>query len=169
MSTALAEIKKTPLSRTRFCEETVEFKGRLEEGFIELGKRLMLIRENRLYADNWDTFEDYVLEFRNMSEPTATKLINLYKVLVLKYRVSGKLIAQAGGWSNLSETIPLIKSKEDALHWVHIATENTRTGLRRFITEAKTGKSMTGHKHDKPYHLLVYPCCGLRERLVDNN
>lgn len=152
----------------RYCDETLEFKDKLEAGFLELGKRLANIRDNRLYEGKWDNFELYLMEFKNLSESTATKLINIYKKFVVEYGIKESDIVKAGGWSLLAETLPVVSNKKEAQHWVHSAGILNRTDLRRSIRETMTGVEMKDCKHQWVTFRLC-TCCGLRERVYDKN
>lgn len=43
--------------------------------FVEVGNALLVIRDGRLYRQEWGTFEDYCREKWNLSKPYATQLI----------------------------------------------------------------------------------------------
>ena len=164
--TSLSVITKTPAAKVAFCTDTIKFKGKIEEHFLELGRRLGLIRDLALYAGQWETFEDYVVEFKNISPATASKLINIYAVFVDQHKISVKKLVQAGGWTLLAETLPLIKNKKDALEWLHKATVLTRTDLHREITEANTGTLQKNCKHTNHAYLMVcLDGCGYKERI----
>ena len=167
MTKQLTVINKSPAARVGFCNATIAFKGKIEHDFLELGRRLMMIRDEKLYADQWETFEDFIVDLKNISEATASKLINIYRVFVIEYKIPVKRLVSAGGWTMIAEIIPLIKNKADATQWLHKATELTRTDLRREITEAKTGVSMAEctHPHDQQVYLRVCLACGIKERV----
>ena len=155
----------TETGRLKYCDETIAFTKTIEASFLELGRRLKVIRDERLYEVSWEDFASYLMEFRNLSESSASKLINLYEVYVLRYAFPVKRIADVGGWSLLAEALPVIKDKQSAEHWLTQATLLTRTDLRREIKEAKTGKEMRKCDHKKRYVFSYCPTCGLKERI----
>ena len=147
-----------------FCNETLSFKNDIEVSFLELGARLQEIRDKALYADQWEDFASYLMEFKNLSEASASKLINIYQRFVIEYGVPRKLIGEAG-WTSLAETLPIVKNKKDAMDWVERAILLTRTDLRREIKEAKTGKLMAQCDHKKYYLLKVCEDCGVKHKV----
>lgn len=151
-----------------FCEATIEQKVNLEVAFLDFGRRLKKIRDERLYEGQWDSFGQYCLELKGTSETSASRLIGLYETLVVKYAIPLKQIAVAGGWSVIAETLPMMTTKKEALHWLHEATHSTRTDLRRTLKEVKTGKPMAKCAHRQ--YVVYRTCmdgCGLRERIED--
>ena len=133
------------LKNKGFCDETMDLKHNIEGSFLELGKRLQIIRDERKFEPAWETFEDYLIEMR-MSKGTASKLINIFDVFVLQHQIPLKQLA-AVGWSPLAEILPVVNSKQEAEHWVHVATENPLRELRDEIREHRTGidQSKCGH------------------------
>lgn len=160
-------INKSPQTRLAFCNQVIAYKGDIEASFLELGRRLMIVRDERLYADNWETFEEYLQELKNISEATASKLINIYRVFVVEYEIPVAKLITAGGWTMLAEPLALIKSKKDALHWLHLATTLTRSDLRKEILEAKTGvlQATCPHPAAEQIYLRFCPACGDKERV----
>lgn len=165
MTQDLTTINRSPQARLAFCNQILEYKGGIEASFLELGRRLRLVREERLYSDQWESFDDYLMELKNISLPTATKLINIYGTFVVEYKIPVKKLVQAGGWTMLAETLPVVKSKEDALAWLEKATLLTRTDLRREIQEANTGILMRDCEHEESAYLRVCLRCGIKERI----
>lgn len=164
-STALVVAQKS----VAYCTETIERKVQLEVAFLDFGARLMRIRDEKLYAGQWESFEEFCQELKGTSLTSASRLINIYRVFVQEYAIPEAKIAAAGGWTMLAEALPLIKTKSEALHWLHEATHTHRTDLRRTIKEAKTGKSMAKCKHKNTYTLRCCRDCGLREKVADEN
>lgn len=166
MKKDIAIITKTPAARAAFCEETTELEAKIGQTFIELGRRLMLIREHKLYADQHDSFEEYLAEFRSINESTASKLITIYAVLVVKFKISPRRLAKARGWTHLYAILELLKNKKQAVEWLAKAETLTRTDLQREITEAKSGKPQAECKHAESAFLKVcLSGCGLKERV----
>lgn len=166
MEDKLTVINKSPATRTAFCNATVGFEENIGLAYIELGRRLLLIRDERLYADQWDTFEEYVQEFRNISASTASKLITIYDVFVYQYKFTAKKLAAVRGWTLLAEIASIVTTREEAMDWVHKAATLTRSHLRAEVTEAKTGKLQKDCKHKNVAYLMVcVDGCGFKERV----
>lgn len=144
-----------------FCKETFELKENLEGNFMSLGERLSMIWKEALYLPNYDTFTDF-LEDLKMSRATASKLIQIHEVLVMKYDFEPKEIADAGGWSSVSEVVPFATTKKEARMWLSRVKHNTRADLRRFIAEAKTGVKMDKCKHKNFYKIKICEDCKVR-------
>jgi hypothetical protein len=153
--------------KKEYCEETIRLKENIEVAFLDLGERLMRIRDERLYENNWDAFEDFLMEVK-ISSGTASKLINIYQRFVLEYKISTKKIALAGGWSIVAECLPLVKTKDEALEWLEKAGFMTQTDIRREMKEAKTGIMMKDCEHDWTY-IKFRTCekCSLKERVYE--
>lgn len=159
-------MSKQQLQTYNFCQDTIKLRQKLEIGFLELGGRLHEIKEKQLYLNSWECFEDYLVELK-MSQPTASRLINIFKVFVLQYRFEHLQLAQVGGWSLLAEILPFATSKAEAEVWVSKAALLSQTDLRRELKEAKTGLSMADCKHKDCYQISICSDCGLRTRVYD--
>lgn len=153
---------KNELDNISYCNDALLLKDTIEVSFLSLGERLYNIRERKMYEGQWSSFSEYVMEFKNISEGTASKLINIYQKFVITYGIEPRQIAGAGGWSVIAETLPLVKSKDDAIHWLEQSTLLSRSDLRRTIQEAKTGVDMADCKHEDTYTIEVCRICGVR-------
>lgn len=154
------------LQKLNYCNDTLALKNSIEIDFLELGKRLKNIRDNRLFESQWESFSEYVLEFKNLSEGTVSKLINIYEKFVVEYGFAPEQIAEAGGWTVLAETLPVVKTAKQAEHWLLQATALTRSDLRRSISEQKTGIEIENCTHPRKYTLCICPDCALREKVA---
>lgn len=150
-----------------YVEETKGLKEAIEGRFIELGKRLKRIRDERLFEPQYHSFDEWLPEMK-MSQPTISKLINIYDRFVTEYGISEQQLLKAGGWTVIAEILPVSKTKEDAKEWIEKAENLTRTDLRAEIKEHKTGKKEKKRKdceHRKAYDQRVCPSCGLKVKL----
>lgn len=131
-----------------YCTETLELKNSIEENFLELGKRLMKIRDEELYAPNWENFGGYIEEMK-VSESAASRLITIYAKFVLEFKIAPAQVALAGGWATVSELIPLLKegTKKEAESWLNKASTLTKSDLRKEVNEARSGIEMKDCKH----------------------
>lgn len=143
----------------KYCEETLQFKTSLEEGFLALGERLKNIRDGRFFEPQWSSFDEFVAEMK-MSKGTASKLINLYEKFVLQFGVTAKEIGEAGGWSNLAEWLPVVKNRGDALEAIHLAKTLSREDNRKEVHERKTGIPMAACAHQNTYTIDICRDCG---------
>lgn len=127
----------------------------------------MKIRDERLFEPQWDTFGIYVSELK-MSEPVASKLINIYKRFVLEYNILPEKLLKAGGWSVVAEVLPVVKTKEEAVEWIDKMEVLTKEDIRKEILEKKTGITQQNCKHEDYYTIKVCRVCGDKERIYEN-
>ena len=143
----------------KYLEATLALREELEGGFLILAERLKKIRDERLWAVSYGTFEEFLREMR-ISAPTASKLIGVYEKFVVLGGIDPKeLIKQ--GWTNLSIFLPLISSKKEAEEIFDKVAPLDRTDAMRTYQELKTGKSMADCDHDF-YKLEVCKKCGVK-------
>lgn len=155
------------LANFNFCEETLKLKSNIEEGFLELGKRLMTIRDGEMYKGQWQDFPEFLADMR-LSEGAASKLINIYKKFVVEYNFPQESLAIAGV-GNLGNVLARVSDKESAAHWLHLASTLSREDLAKEIKESKTGILMaTCMSHDY-YALRVCRTCGDKVKLYEGN
>lgn len=147
-----------------YCKETLTFKGKLEEGYLILAKRLKKIRDERLFAQGWEYFADF-LEEMHMSEATASKMIQIYEKFVLGWGFNSEDLLKAGGWSSIAETLPVVHSRADAEDALLQAGTLTRADLRRYVTEKKSGKPMELCLHAESYNINICKTCGERRAI----
>lgn len=147
-----------------YCNSTLDLKKNIESSFLELGERLLKIRNEQTYRPQWDSFPEFVWEMR-WSESQASKLINIYQKFVLEYSFPTPKLLAAGGWSVLAEILPMIKSKVDAVRWLDIATTKARHDLRADMKEEKTGVLQPECPHGDTYELRICNACGLKTKI----
>jgi hypothetical protein len=83
MTTALPTTKIEPLSgreKKLFVELEADIEQNLK-GFKKVGYALSVIRDQRLYRIDYDTFEEYCLEVWDLGRPRAYQLIDSYSVV----------------------------------------------------------------------------------------
>lgn len=153
---------QTDNQKYSFCQDAIKLKHDLELQYLKLGASLLKIREEVLYQPYWETF-DLFCEDMKISNGTASKLINIYKVLVLDYQIPEKEIAEAGGWSKISTTLPMLrKSKEDAQQWLKNSKDYTQRDLEIMIREEKTGVLQEECPCIDTYTITICKQCGNR-------
>lgn len=159
--------KKIIKGRTGFCMETLELKLTLEKDFVELGRRLFKIKSDGLWQGGWESWPEYLQEIK-LKDSTASRLIRIYEQFVLQCGFAPAQIAKAGGWTVLAETLPMIKSREDAVYWFEVASGmRNRTDLRRTLHEEKHGTNMMTCEHKDTFTIQICRTCGLRTREYD--
>jgi len=150
-----------------YCQQTIALKHRLEASFLALGERLAKIKTECLYEGQWDDFEAFLAEMK-INTSTANRLIQIYQTFILDLKCAPARLAEAGGWTIVSEILPFVKDRKSADHWLDRAKTLTRSDLRRDLTEARNGKDMAKCKHADVYLLQVCRDCGLRTRIYED-
>lgn len=148
------------------CMSIIDMKKHIELMFLELGKALLDIRENGLYTGSWESFEDYLDEMK-ISPSVASRLISVYKTLVLEYQFEPDLIANAGGWSNAYEIIKLSPTKEEAQQWLTESENRLPKDTKQLLRQAKSGISVDECPHSDTYLIRVCRKCGVKIREYD--
>jgi hypothetical protein len=147
-----------------FCQETIELKKQIEAKFLELGKRLQIIKENKLYEPQWENWTSYCWEL-DMSPSKASRLVGVYETFVTEHGISEDVLTEAGGWSNLAEIKDVADSKESAQQWIEKAKQLSRPDLRTEVKVAKGNDDPAECIHEDTYTLRVCRDCGQRVRV----
>jgi hypothetical protein len=147
-----------------YCNDTLQLKTTIEKGFLMMGERLYKIRAEKLYSPQWSSFAEYLEEFGNMSQGTASKLINVYLRFVKEFEIDESKLLQAKGWTNLAKIAAISRTKEEAEEWVDKAIVLTARDLDREITEYTKGTDMIKceHKHDEV--MLLHTCIDCKDQ-----
>lgn len=154
--------------QSEFCKQTLELKQNIEVTFLEFGARLSYIKSNDLWKSQWESWE-YYLEEAKLSPATASKLINIYEKFVVEYQIQPKDIAIAGGWSSVSEVLPMVKDKVSALEWLNKVATLTRKDLRDEMLEKKTGIPQSSTEYDDDvYYLKIWRVTGKKIQIPED-
>lgn len=156
------------LKNLDFCNKTIQFKKDIEKNFLLLGEHLKSIRDAQLYKPQWENFMVYCEEL-DMSESTASKLINIYEVFVLTLGIPTAELTSTKGWSSLAEALPLVKSKEEADRILHLRETLTAKDFRDTIRAEKRGTSLDTCDHADSYLVRVCRTCGGRHQEFPEN
>lgn len=159
--------RQIALQNINFCNEMVQLRNQIETDFLKLGAGLLKIRDGRMFEPNYESFREFCEGEMKMSESKASKLINIYRVFVLEYKLSLKKVAQVG-WSNLSSVLPVIKDKSDAETWLDKAILLRQKDLAMEVKERQTGIEQKNCEHSNAYLISVCPDCGDRWRVYEN-
>lgn len=151
-----------------FCETTIRHKNDLETSTILFGGRLCRIKDERLWEAGWDSWGEYLMEMK-LNDSSASRLMNIYRVFRVRFGIPEKKLALAGGWSVLSEYLPLVKpetKREEVVGWLDQWEGKPRSDIRQDIGELKKGVEVRACKHDF-YLLRCCKKCPYRERVME--
>lgn len=141
-----------------YCEQTIELKKTIELSYLEMAERLYRIKLNRMYLPAYESFGDFLQEI-DLSEATASKMINIWVRFVIEYQIAPQLMADAGGWTIVAEILPFAVSKKAAENWLEEAKAlRSRAKLRKSLKEAETGIDMRHCKHEH-FETITFDKC----------
>lgn len=157
----MSKLKETNYN---FCVDCIKWKEQIELAFIVLGEKLSRIRDENLYEESWESFEDYLKEIK-MQPSVASRLITVYNKLVKEYELEPKMVASAGGWSNAYEISKKSQTKEEAAEWLerfeYADSQKTVGSLKK---ELRTGIKQDDCGHLDTYLIRVCNNCGEKIR-----
>lgn len=152
-------------ARKNFCDDTIKLEEGTRQIFLLMAERLHTIRENQLYEPYWSSWQEFTMEFKDLSQASISKLIQVYEILVKEYGIDQKTLALAGGWTKLYQITRRASSREEAMQWIEKATELSRSDLEKEMKEVDTGIEMAECNHSDFIVIKVCQCCGQKERL----
>ena len=150
-----------------FCKKVLEMESEARSLYLKMGEMLYNIREERLYEPSWESWDEYTLEFKDLSKSSVSKIISIYQTFILKYAVSPEKL-QNIGWTKLYSLIPVSTTKKEAMEWIKKADVLTRSDIDKELLEAKNGIEMAKCFHSNAYIIKVCPDCGNKERIYEN-
>lgn len=131
------ELMKKPVPLD-YCTETIQLKRTIQSAFLTLAERLYHIRREEMWTTNWGSWSEY-LEELDVSEATASKLIKVYEIYVIQYKIDESKLVKLG-WDSLYSAIPLIaESKKKPLEVVEDFAHLRKSDQREVLREAKKG------------------------------
>lgn len=151
----------------KYSQEIPQLKKNVVLNYWEIGKRLLEIKEKKLYrywGDHINTFED-LLEEKEFSfkRSTAYNLMALAKV---------QYIGQIE-YERATRLLPIIKDKEEEekKEIIDKAAELPRQGFENYIRELKGQLSQDNcsHEHQDEYLLIKCRDCGAILSMKKNN
>jgi hypothetical protein len=143
----------------KYVKETLKFRDTIEGAFIALGERFNKIKEEALWNGMYGSYGEFLADM-HVSEATASKLVQVYRVYIVEHKVNPKQLAKIG-YSNLYAAIPLLEkySVEEVIQKASL--------LRRddISVEARDSKE-DACKHENTETVKVRVCmdCGHREQ-----
>lgn len=144
-------------SNLLFCEETVEIQKETEKRFLEVGGRLKDIRDKKMWEGRWEDFSEFCELDMGMNESTASKMINVYEVFILKYGFSPEKVIE-GKWSKVAMLLPIVATKKDAEYWLNQARHNSKRDLGIAIYEHRNNVDQAKCRHKDCYRYTVEVC-----------
>lgn len=158
---------RTEQEKLLFCDDTIALHSGLTKGYIVLAKRLHTIRHERLYEPQWSSFMEFCMEMKDITFSQVSRLVGIYQRYVLDFKIPEEKVASVG-WSILARTLPILKTKEQALEFV--GSPLSRSDMEKHIKEVKSGVDMTKCPHEIDYYILkVCRVCGDRIKLEDKH
>lgn len=148
-----------------YCMQTIEADRHTEQAVLALAERYYRIHALKMYEPAWSSFEEYCMEIKGRDYSSVMKLIDIHAKFVIQYKISPKELSQVGGWTVISELLPVIKSKADATKWIERAKELPRQHLRAEVREHKKGITAATCAHHNTYLLRVCKDCGDKEHI----
>lgn len=131
-------LSETELAQLEACENTIR-KGLCT--FLEVGRSLAEIHDNRLYRVSHKSFKAYCREIWDLGKTTAEQKINGWKVVNL---LEEKMPAIAGIFTNESQTRPLtrLKKMDDRLEAGKLIQERLAQDPKAKLTGAMINKAV---------------------------
>jgi len=124
------------MNNSNFVRETIDLVKQIETRFLELGARLYRIREEKLWADTYDSYQEF-LDSAHINPSHASVLASIHRHYVVEGKKEYGELAGIG-YSNLYEAIPLIE-KEGVDTAVVKAETLTRSEIKDEVREIKHG------------------------------
>lgn len=141
------------MNKTDYVRNTIDLVKQIETRFLELGARLYKIREEELWADDYEHYTEF-LEAAHINPAMASMLASIHR----SYVVEGgqKMESLEGiGYTNLYEAIPLIE-RDGIDKAVITASSLTRSEIKDEVREHKHGR----HEHTVGVERFGVCACG---------
>lgn len=136
------ELTDTERLRLAECESVI---GKGLGTFLEVGRALAEINDNRLYKETHKDFRRYCKDVWDLGKTTAEQKINSYKVIHL---LEEKMPAIGGHFTNERQLRPLtrIKGRDDLLKAAEIIQEKLEQNPKAKLTGTIVGKAVKAVK-----------------------
>lgn len=163
MSMILTDEKKK-----NYCDITLKLEEGARTAYLMLAERLYNIRQERLYEPAWSSWQEFTMEFKDMSSSSISKLITVYEKFILEFGYNPSELVKAGGWTKLYQMGKQVKTKAEAEKWLSLAETSSRQDLDKFLVEAKTGVDMHTCAHEHTYTVEICEDCGIKVAEYDS-
>lgn len=142
---------------TVYIKQTLKLRDDIEGAFLKVAERLVKIHTEELWRGEYEGYEEFLTDMR-ISEPTANKMMQVWKVYVVEHKYPVAKLQRAG-WSNLYTAIPLLKN-----HNVSDVVEKAMTLRRADIQSEVNEKEAGDHKHKwTEYKFRICEVCKVKE------
>lgn len=131
----------------RYIKETIILRNDIEGSFLELGKRLFHIHNEKMWRGQYESYEEFLEEIK-LKPSVASRLETVYTVYIVEHKVPMQKLVSVG-YSNLYTAIPLLGSGS-AVDVVERAGSLTRKDLEQELRDAKHGECA----HDGEYEVF---------------
>lgn len=130
--------RRVALANDRYCEETIALKRRVESDSMSLARRLHEVELNRKWEGGYESYEDF-LEAAKIARSVASRMVTVWRALVIGQRVEPEAIAEAGGPLLAYEVIAFCVRRRETDAWLERVRLLRRADLRKEIAEARAG------------------------------
>lgn len=133
---------------TDIHNEIVELKSLLTKDFLEIGKRLYLVQQDKLYITlDYASFAQYLATPEiSLSLSTAYTLIDIFRTYLVEYEIEENRLLPIGR-TKLERILPVV-NKANYDNWLHQA-ENLSTSDLTMAVREHQGKPVFEYKHQK--------------------
>lgn len=150
----------------KYCEDTRVLKDRIEKGYLELGRRLIVIKTNNLAEGQYGGFESYLDELKIKSS-TAQHIMRVYQRLVLDFGLSEAMVLKVGGYTRAYEILPKCTTPEKAVELIErAALLPNRVAVTRMIKDMQEDQN-GACSHESTFDVRVCNDCGEKWKLFD--
>lgn len=151
-----------------YLEETLFLKQKLEKNFLELGQRLMKIRDEQLFLATHTSFFEFLGEAK-MTESTASKMISIYSHYLLHLGVSAERVIASGGWTTAYKVKDLATTKEEAEDILDKAAIWSPKDLDIYLKEKKSGIIQAECQHLDTVDMRWCKVCNEKTRIYPDD
>lgn len=85
-----------PKQNLKFCEDTIKMVVQVNIGYVVVAKRLAEIAERRLYAPQWESFDEFTMECIKESKGKVNTLMNIYRKFVKEGEIAEDEVGSVG-------------------------------------------------------------------------
>lgn len=125
------------MNEKEFITDTINLVRQIETRFLELGARLYTIKEKEMWKDNYESFQDFLIDAK-INPGNASILVSIHRKYIVEGGQEQEKLAGIG-YSTLYEAIPLIE-KRGVTEVVEMARTLTRTEIKDEVRESKHGE-----------------------------
>lgn len=137
-----------------FLQDTINLVKSIETRFLELGARLYTIKDKEMWKDNYESFQDFVIDAK-INPGNASILVSIHKNYIVEGGQEQQKLAGIG-YSNLYASIPLIE-RNGVDKAVIIASTLTRSEIQQEVREEKHSEC--------PHNESIVICTACKKRI----